>query len=492
MPGRAAISLAVLAGLVCIGGFFRFDQIARQSLWVDEYWALYLATGRGNLIFDMPLGRVIESPPAVGFAGAPPWWHIWTGLASTPHPPLYHLALRFWVDLFGDGDFAARAMSAVFGLACIILIFDLVRPIQGDFAALIAAGIMTFAAVQIDFGQQTRPYTMLVFIGLILCKSAVLIDQKGLSRFRVLAMGISAMCLALTHYFSLGAIGAVGLYGLIRFEGRKRRAVVLTIMVSLLFAAIVWGPMGWKTRHSYIAGPHFGVSGELLIAAVVEAPGRLVVGETRGRLISYGLAFLVYILPLLKMRKRPQLLFWWLWTICTVGAVALLDAIRGSQLVGISRYIILASPGIYVVLSTSLEQGLGRLVPLAVLFASAMFGIARWQTGPENVQNTSALARLIEEKVGPQDGVIITGHFNSEPAFRYFIIAHYAGDWRNPVVLLTEPADSKLNQQLALLRHIWVIGYDGTDMRLLPGWKITEFHGVAPGVCLWEIARSGT
>jgi hypothetical protein len=147
----------ILACLLCIGGFFRFDLIAKQSLWVDAYWALYLATGRGNLIFDLPLGRVIESPPAVGFAGAPHWWHIFTGLATTPHPPLYHLMLRFWVDIFGDGDFAVRSMSAVFGLGCIVLIFDLGRKVFGEFSALIAAGIMALAATQIEYAQEARP-----------------------------------------------------------------------------------------------------------------------------------------------------------------------------------------------------------------------------------------------------------------------------------------------------------------------------------------------
>ncbi len=485
----SAISPAILIGLISIGVFLRFDHIAKQSLWVDEYWALYLATGRGNLIFDMPLGQVIQSPPEVGFAGAPPWWHIWTGLASTPHPPLYHLALRFWVDLFGDGDLAARSMSAVFGIGCIVLIFDLVRQIQGDFSALIAAGIMAFSAPQIDFAQQARPYTMLVFIGLILCKSVVLIDQRGLSRFRIALLGISAVFLALTHYFSLGAILAVGLYGLIRFDGRKRRIFVSTIIFGLLLAAILWGPIAWKNRHGYIVGPNFGSSGRSLIAAAVDAPKQIVVGETPSRLIAYGLAFLAYVLPLLKMRNRPQLLFWWLWTICTVGVVVAVDVLRGSQLVGMSRYIILASPGTYVLLSTSLERGPGRLAPLAVLFAAATFGIARWQTGSDYVRNTSAVARLIEKKVGPRDGVIIAGHFDSDPAFRYFIIAHYAGDWKNPVVLLTKPADSRLNKRLALFRHIWVIGYDGADMRLLPGWKITEFHGIEPGFSLWQIAQ---
>ncbi len=198
----------------------------------------------------------------------------------------------------------------------------------------------------------------------------------------------------------------------------------------------------------------------------------------------------MYVVPLMKMRKRPQLLFWWLWTICTIGVVVAVDLVRSSQLVSNSRYIILASPAVYVVLSTSLDRGLEKLAPLAVLLAAAVFGIARWQTGTDYARNTSALARLIREKVGPHDGLVITGHFPSDPAFRYFIIAHYGGDWINPVVLLPEPADSRLNRQLASLPHVWVVGYDGADMRLLPGWKITEFHGVAPGYCLWEIAPS--
>jgi len=288
----SAISLAILIGLISIGAFFRFDKIAEQSLWVDEYWALYLATGRGNLIFDMPLGRVIQSPPEVGFSGAPPWWHIWTGLASTPHPPLYHLALRFWVDLFGDGDLSTRAMSAVFGIGCIVLIFDLVRQIHGDFSALIAAGIMTFAAPQIDFAQQVRPYTMLVFIGLILCKSVVLIERRGLSPFRIFSLGISALCLALTHHFSLGAILAAALYGLIRFVGRKRCIFVSAIIFGLLLAAILWGPIAWKNRHGYIVGPNFGSSGGSLIAAIIDAPKKMVVGDAESRFISYGLAFM--------------------------------------------------------------------------------------------------------------------------------------------------------------------------------------------------------
>ena len=135
----------ILCVLLCVGTFLRFDRISKESLWVDEYWALYLATGRGNQIFDIPLNTVIRSPPAANFTDAPHWWHIWTGLGSVLHPPLYLLMLRGWVDLFGDSDLATRGMSAVFGLAAILLIFDLARTLHGKLAGIFAAGMMTFA-----------------------------------------------------------------------------------------------------------------------------------------------------------------------------------------------------------------------------------------------------------------------------------------------------------------------------------------------------------
>src|SRR5580698_5007861 len=61
------VILPLLAILLTIGAVLRLDRIGSQSQWLDEYWAVYLATGRGNLIFDMPYGQLIDSPPPVGF-----------------------------------------------------------------------------------------------------------------------------------------------------------------------------------------------------------------------------------------------------------------------------------------------------------------------------------------------------------------------------------------------------------------------------------------
>jgi hypothetical protein len=98
---------------------------------------------------------------------------------------------------------------------------------------------------------------------------------------------------------------------------------------------------------------------------------------------------------------------------------------------------------------------------------------------------------LIEEKVDKQDAIIITGQFPSEPAFRYFAISHYTGDWRHPVVFLTQPLGKAADLDLATFNRVWVVGHDPRDMdQFLPGWRTTEFHGIRPGLCFWGIQRA--
>jgi hypothetical protein len=52
----------MLGVILCAGAAFRFRNIGRESLWIDEYWTLYQATGRGDALFQMPTGVVLDSP----------------------------------------------------------------------------------------------------------------------------------------------------------------------------------------------------------------------------------------------------------------------------------------------------------------------------------------------------------------------------------------------------------------------------------------------
>jgi len=493
MPIWKQPTIYILCLFLCVGAFLRFDRISKPSLWVDEYWALYLATGRGNLIFDLPLNTLIRSPPSSNFTDAPHWWHIWTGLATTPHPPLYHLMLRAWVDIFGDSDLATRAMSAVFGLAGILLAFDLARTLHGKFAGIITAGIFTFAPVQIDFSQQTRPYALLAFIALVVWRLLILIEQKGLSRIRLLALALAVAGLELTHYFSLGVIAAAAIYAGIRFRGGKRKSVLLAIVASLLFVAAIWAPFAWMTRHQYIVGPGFGNMGVSLAAATIDAPRKLVFdqfSDPAGKVLAASaLAFLVYFSPIFRIRSDPRLLPAWLWTIGGISFILLVDIAGHTQFVDLPRYIFLASPAVYLILAAPWGQSAGKLLPPTMLIATMLFGFDRWQAGSPLSESTSAFAPLIQ-KVGNNDAVILFGDYPSQAAFRYIIVSHYAGDWRHPIMLLTQPPDKPTEQKLAAFHRIWVIGRDAGEMdRFLPGYRIIEYQGVSPGFCFWAIQR---
>src|ERR1700683_1671130 len=90
---RTWLTTLILLALLAAGAVLRFHGIGAQSLWLDEYWAVYLSTARDDQAFDYPLNTVLGPAPATGFTNAPHWWHIWGGLDSATHPPFYYLVL---------------------------------------------------------------------------------------------------------------------------------------------------------------------------------------------------------------------------------------------------------------------------------------------------------------------------------------------------------------------------------------------------------------
>jgi hypothetical protein len=479
--------------LLLIGASARWYRIGKESLSIDEYWALYLATGRGDEAFRIPQGVIVDPPPRVGFAGAPPWWHIWTGLDSTTHPPLYHVGLRWWVDLFGESDRAIRAMSWLFGIGAAAVLFDAVRRTAGPWRGLAAAALLAFAPVQIDFSQAARPYTMMIFLGLILCDALIAMERRGPSRWKPAVVGCATGALALTHYFSLGAILGAGIYVLTRRGARWRKPAILAMAAGLLFAAALWGPVFWKTRHLYDAyqsfwkAPDAGVRKS--IGAIVRIPIRLLLDPWQGWrwFTAVPLAVLAFLVPLFRLRKSPEILLWWLWAIGTIGVVAIVDLVHHSTMVGVLRYVFLASPAVYAMLATAIPGRLGGITAGVLLGCAAVYGASRVQAGPEPGEDWNVMAHLIDRHVAPRDVVALIGYYQNEPAFDYFVIEHYVGEWRGPVIFLMGPPDERVCSQLAARRRVWMVGHAARSetARLLPGWGVGAAYGIGLRNALW-------
>ena len=89
----AAAALAVAVGVVV-----RF--VAPSPLWLDEALSVHIATGDASLA---------------------------DALRRDGHPGLYYLLLGWWIDVFGDGDATVRALSGLFGLATLPVLWMTVR-----------------------------------------------------------------------------------------------------------------------------------------------------------------------------------------------------------------------------------------------------------------------------------------------------------------------------------------------------------------------------
>jgi hypothetical protein len=515
VPRLRWFHIALLGVLIAISGWFRLDRIDRESLTLDEYWALYLATGRGDLVFDLPYGQVIASPPNVGYQNAPAWWHIWTGLDSTTHPPLYHLVLRAWVDLFGDSDFSTRGLSWCFGLAAVPILFDAVRRCAGPWRALIAAGIMALAPAGIEFSQSARPYTMLVFLGCVLLDCIIAIDLTGVTIPRLALLALSTAALALTHYYTAGAIVSAGIFIALRTRDPARRRALAAMLCAILFVALTWGPVFWSTRHLYGAYENFwretGAGFTLTLLALIRIPIRFLLDTSTPWpwFTAAPLALLVFVFPLIPLPwysgggsgwgssppapkpsdRPPQLLLWWLWTICTIGVVVAVDLIHRTTMVGVLRYVYLASPAVYAILATALPSRLGIATAAVLLLCSAVYGFSRMQSGPDPVEPWKTVALDIDQMAGPRDLVAIIGYYPNEPAFDYVVISHYIGPWKRPVIFLIGPPGNKTKSQLAAVPNVWMIGHSATfeTHRLLPGWRIAVVRGVGERNFIWLV-----
>jgi hypothetical protein len=494
---------AILLTLLLIGGtFIRIDGITKTGLWGDEFQSLYLATARGDAILNIPRNVIIDSPPPVGFVAAPSPIHIPTGLDSTTHPPLYFIILRLWVNAFGSADLSIRAMSTLFCMLGVASLFFIIRRLSGAWAGLLGATMMTFAPVQLDFSQQARPYTLVTFLCLVLLALLLRIEQKGSSPARLISFFLATLAAAMTHYFALGTIAACAAYSLIRLTGKPRRYTLVAMSLALFTFFIAWGPIFWSTRA--IAQPWMKTDFKTIYHLhplpfyLLNLPERLTFGNmtTMGWPAVVFLAILVYLVPPFK---RSKALVWYFWILGSIAPPLIVDLYTSasSMLVGMDKYIFLAAPGVYGILAAT---ACGRLVTVVLTLGVLIFGVARFQAGPDFVwasawglEDHRAQAAFLASHAGQHDLLILpacvslNGDVN-DASYNYFIISHYTGSWKTPLLLLTAPIDKTTRSRLARFHRVWVAGASQQGcQKMLPDCPLIDVHAASFRDSVWAI-----
>lgn len=139
MQTRAVSAQFLILLLIAAAASVRLVQLGQDSFWLDEAYSHWFS--------------------------AQTWHTIWVDVTSYDfHPPLYFSLLKIW-RVFGETEFALRALSVLAATATVPFVYLIGRQTlpgrDGVLAGVIAAALFVVSPLHIDYAQQARPYTLL-------------------------------------------------------------------------------------------------------------------------------------------------------------------------------------------------------------------------------------------------------------------------------------------------------------------------------------------
>ena len=155
-------------------------------------------------------------------------------VAQDVHVPLYHLILHFWQIGFGQTIEAARALSLVFFMATIPVVYLLARRILSINWSLFTVLLFSFSPFVNWYGNEARMYALLGFISTLSQLFFVkLIQSRGKRGW--LGYSLTAFIGVYAHYFFLFNLLTQGIYFLIT----RKNFVKGTILKFTALAGVI-------------------------------------------------------------------------------------------------------------------------------------------------------------------------------------------------------------------------------------------------------------
>jgi len=533
---RTRRTLFLLIAILLLAAGVRIYRLNQQSFWADEFYSALLPAGRGHAELRLPRNVLLAEPPNLfDLKNAPSIAHVWRSDLEGHAPPLYMMAMRLWGEAFGLSQGSSRSFSVVMSLAAVALIFVVVRELSGDAAGLWAALLLALAGPQVQYAQEARTYALLLVEGLGAAAALVRIDRRGPTRWRELSLVLCVLAMALTHYFSLGAILALTIYAAVRLRGRTRMRVAACFAVAAVVWAILAAPTALRQSRN-IADP------QQTFFLADDAPNRVIGNLQRlGALpvryftepmshslpaaaITGGIALLL--MPLLAVRRR-DLALWPLWLWLTILPLLLLDVARGTQHLTYIRYTLLASPALYGIVAALLfdrrdaddandandathapasdasgatdasgppprrrGRWIAHLPPSLVAIAcltSLSYAYSAWWKA-----DWRSLAQQIDRARQPNDVVIFFGHGRVDnPNSNFLFTSFYRHQPYGPTVLMDRPPDEALARELEPFRGLLIVALDGEELtRAFPRASFRRVTFEPGAAALWRAERS--
>lgn len=209
-PSSLVVGLMLLAAAIPLVARF----VVGTELWLDEALSVNIA--------KLPISDLAEA------------------LRHDGHPPLYYVLLHGWMQVFGDGNLAVRAMSGVISLAALPLAYAVGRRIGGPRLGLLSAWALALSPFFLRYGSETRMYALVV----VLVLAGYLAVDRALespSLASLAGVALTSSALLWTHYWALWLLATVGILLLVDVVVRTREARTLRPPLAVIGAMAAGG-----------------------------------------------------------------------------------------------------------------------------------------------------------------------------------------------------------------------------------------------------------
>ncbi|HEX3605227.1 MAG TPA: glycosyltransferase family 39 protein [Candidatus Dormibacteraeota bacterium] len=397
-------------------------------------------------------------------SGAQPSLFLTT--AADVHPPGYLLLLHFWMQLAGTDTYLVRLPSAIAGILCVPALYLLGRALYGRRVGLIAALIGTVSPIWIWHAQEARMYPFVLLFTLLSTWLLITALRTG-ERRRFAGFAVFSVLAVYTHYFALLVLLAQGIYILLerRPETRRRTLAGLACVAGTLAVLVPWGLV---VVHNYR-----GASDPALGALTLYTPLITLVQLVAGYLTTPLMSQVVAAWPLLvlvalgigvfggRISSAGRLL----WLLVLIPVLIAVGVTLMAKPVFSTRYLIVVTPALYVMISRAMSRALRHDVRASVVALLTCALVGGWMIQSLSILNPaeerySTLVGYLEDHAAPTDAVLLDAGFAQFP-YLYYSHNNLPAYTYPPPDATATVSDAQLAQYLTSVsagrQHLWAL-----------------------------------
>ncbi len=416
-----------------------------------------------DLRLDEAQSIAVASHPLIG--GAQPSLFLTT--AADVHPPGYLVLLHVWMRMVGTNLSMLRLPSEIAGILCVPALYLLGRALYGRRVGLVAALLGTVSPIWIWHAQEVRMYPF-VLLFVTLSSWLLITALRDGGRLRFACFALFSVLGIYTHYFAVLVLLAQVIYILLERGRNRARARAALLCVAVTGAAF----LPWAL---VVLANYRGASDPSLGALTLYTPLITLVQLIAGYLTTPLMSQVVAAWPLLvlvalgigvfggRISSAGRLL----WLLVLVPLLLAIGVTLAGKPVFSTRYLIVITPALYVMIARALSRALRHDVRATVVALLTAALVAGWMIQSFSVLNPAAerystLIADIENGASTSDAVLL------DAGFAQFPYLYYAHD-NLPAYTYPPPdagatvSDAQLAQYLQRImlgrQHLWVL-YD--------------------------------